>query len=66
MKKVDWKSFAEEHNMTKQEFADEIFKTAMKLGDMYLEVMNTDQMKINQDGLILSIIKIDEVKTVDN
>lgn len=66
MKKVDWKKFASDHEMTKQEFADEIINTAISLGSMYLDTMKSDTMEIYKGGYKLTIIQVDEpVKTVD-
>lgn len=66
MKKVDWKKFANDHEMSKQEFADEIINTAIMLGSMYIDTMNTNSMSVTNGGYKMIIMQVEEpAKTVD-
>jgi flagellar biosynthesis regulator FlaF len=58
LKKVDWKRFAEEHGMNKQQFADEIINTMISLGSIYMDHHKSTMMTVEQGDYMMTIQKI--------
>ena len=67
MKTVDWEKFASDHEMTRPEFVDEIFKCASILGTMYLDHHpESSTMSVSRDDTILTVFRLKPIARINN